>query len=162
MTVGGGTAATGSRADPFAAFNFWVEIDGLIVGGFTEVSGLQLETETTPVREGGQNGYAHVLPGPARYPQNLVLKRGLTSADALWEWCQGVAEGRIVRRNGTIYLLKVDGETALAWNFRDAYPVRWTGPDLRGDSSAVAFEAVELAHRGIARAAAGSSPRTRG
>ena len=35
-----------SRKDPYMAFNFVVEIEGLTVGGFSEVSGLQIETET--------------------------------------------------------------------------------------------------------------------
>ena len=32
--------------NPYTAFNFLVEIQGLVVGGFSEVSGLQAETET--------------------------------------------------------------------------------------------------------------------
>lgn len=150
----GGVNRLGQRADPYGAFDFWVEIEGLIVGGFAEVSGLQIETESLSYREGGLNSYVHQLPGPARYPQNLVLKRGLTSADTLWAWYQDVLRGAITRRNGTIYLLGPGGETALAWNFLEAYPVRWSGPDLRAAGSELAFETVELAHRGIARSSA--------
>ena len=36
---------TGKRNDPFLAFRFEVRITGLAVGGFSECSGLQLETE---------------------------------------------------------------------------------------------------------------------
>ena len=32
---------TGDRHDPFLSFNFSVEIDGVIVCGFSDVSGLQ-------------------------------------------------------------------------------------------------------------------------
>lgn len=153
-TLGGGVNALGQRTDPYAAFNFWVEIGNLIAGGFTEVSGLQIETETLAYREGGLNAYVHHLPGPTRYPQNLVLKRGLTDIDTLWAWYQDVSNGTIRRWNGTIYLLKHNGETALAWDFLEAYPVRWIGPDLRSDSSNVAFESIELVHRGIKKSAA--------
>jgi phage tail-like protein len=34
------------------------------------------------------------------------------------------------------------------WNITDAYPVKWTGPDLRATSMEVAIETLELAHRG--------------
>jgi phage tail-like protein len=35
------------------------------------------------------------------------------------------------------------------WNFAQAYPVKWVGPELKADSSTVAFETIELAHHGI-------------
>jgi phage tail-like protein len=40
------------------------------------------------------------------------------------------------------------GETVKTWNITDAYPVKWTGPDLRATSMEVAIETLELAHRG--------------
>ncbi|HEC98658.1 MAG TPA: phage tail protein, partial [Nitrospirae bacterium] len=41
------------------------------------------------------------------------------------------------------------GEDKWRWNFSDAYPVKWTGPELRADNNTVAFETIELAHHGI-------------
>jgi phage tail-like protein len=141
-----------ARQDPYAAFNFQIEIEGLVVGGFAEVSGLQLEVEIEDYREGGLNDYLHKLAGPARYPQNLTLRRGLTDADALWSWQYDVALGLIIRRNATIYLLDASGAQAMSWDVIAAYPVRWSGPDLRAGSSEVAFESVDLVHRGIVKA----------
>jgi hypothetical protein len=34
----------GARRDPYTAFNFMVEIEGLVAGGFSEVGGLQVDT----------------------------------------------------------------------------------------------------------------------
>jgi phage tail-like protein len=151
VTTPGSLAA---RQDPYAAFNFQIEIEGLVVGGFSEVGGLQLEIETEDYREGGLNDYVHKLAGPARYPQNLTLKRGLTDADALWSWQYDAARGIITRRNATIYLLNRAGAAAMSWDVLAAYPVRWTGPDLRAGSSEIAFEAIDLVHRGIVKAPA--------
>jgi phage tail-like protein len=145
------TNLLGVRNDPYAAFNFLVEVEGLLVGGFSEVSGLQIETELQDYREGGQNGYIHRLPGPMRYPQNLTLKRGLTDIDTLWAWQQDVAKGTFKRRNGTIYLLSRLGIPTMWWDFQDAYPVKWTGPDFRAESNTLAFETIELAHRGLSK-----------
>jgi phage tail-like protein len=141
----------GVRNDPYAAFNFHVEIEGLIIGGFTEVSGLQVETAVEDYQEGGQNEYVHKLPGPARYPSNLVLKRGLTDIDSFWRWHRKVIAGTITRRNGTVYLLDRQGFPAMWWDFKQAYPVKWSGPDLRADSNAVAVETIELVHCGISK-----------
>ena len=80
-------AGVGARHDPYGAFSFLVEFDGLVAGGFSEASGLQVVVELHDYREGGRNDYIHRLAGPARYPQNLVLKRGLTDNDTLWAWC---------------------------------------------------------------------------
>lgn len=145
--AGGGHV--GARADPYAAFNFLVEIGGLAVGGFTEASGLQVEVEVETYREGGVNEYAHQLAGPARYPNNLVLKHGLTDMDTLWKWIQDAARGRIRRQNGSIVLLDFAGNEKRRWNFKDAYPVRWVGPELRAGTAEIAFEMIELVHRGI-------------
>jgi phage tail-like protein len=45
--------AIGSRHDPVLAFHFAVEIGGLFVAGFSDVSGLQAEIEIQEYREGG-------------------------------------------------------------------------------------------------------------
>ena len=37
------------------------------------------------------------------------------------------------------------------WDFKQAYPVKWSGPDLKADSPAVAVETIELVHRGISK-----------
>ncbi|PHP45458.1 hypothetical protein B6V01_004070, partial [Methanosarcinales archaeon ex4572_44] len=79
------------RNDPYQSFRFLVEIHGLIVGGFSEVSGLQAETETEEIREGGVNDHVHKLPKITKYP-NITLKRGITDSDILWRWHRDMSE----------------------------------------------------------------------
>lgn len=149
------TNLLGVRVDPYQAFNFFVEIEGILAGGFSECTGLQVETEFHEYREGGVNEYAHHFAGPTKYPP-LILKHGLTPIDGLWNWHQDVIQGHIKRRNGTIYLLDKQKIPVLWWNFKSAFPYKWTGPDLRADSGNVAFESVELFHRGLSRPNLGS------
>lgn len=136
------------KRDPTGTFRFWVEIDSLLVAGFTEVSGLQSEVEVEEFREGGVNDYVHRLPRITKYP-NIVLKRGVTSSDNLWNWYEKVTEGNINRKNGSIILLSQQGLELWRWNFFDAYPVKWAGPELRSSSSEVAVETLEITHRGL-------------
>ena len=140
------------RQDPYRSFRFRIEIDGIEVGGFSEASGLQHEIETEEYREGGVNGFVHKLPKAARQPY-LILKRGLTDADNLWKWSQSVGRNqtRIERKAIRFVLLNSEGAEALAWRCLQAYPVKWAGPDLKGDANHVAFETLELAHCGIER-----------
>jgi len=141
--------AVDNRKDPLLNQNFLVEIEGLVVGGFSEVTGLQIEIEVEPYREGGLNEFLHLRAGPTRYPSNLVLRHGLTDADTLWRWLRNVSRGIVERHNGSIVLLNNAGEEKWRWNFIEAYPVRWTGPQLRAGIAAVALESLELAHRGL-------------
>jgi phage tail-like protein len=89
-----GTNLLGVRNDPYTAFNFLVEIESLLVGGFSEVRGLEVETEVEEYREGGVNEYVEKLPGRSRYPSNLTLQRGLTDIETLWRWHQEVIRGK--------------------------------------------------------------------
>jgi phage tail-like protein len=56
-------------------------------------------------------------------------------------------EGKVSRRNMSVVLLNEAGEEVRRFNFRDAWPVKWSGPNLKADSSeVVAIETVEIAH----------------
>jgi phage tail-like protein len=143
------------RRDPYLGFKFQVEIDdrdigtSQRIGGFTEVTGLQVEIETHDYREGGVNDYMHKLAGPARYPSNLIFKHGLMDSDVLWKWQQELLQGRVERTNGAVVLLDSAGQVKWQWHFKHAYPVRWSGPELRAGTAEVAVETLELAHRGL-------------
>ncbi len=141
--------APGKRQDPYSAYNFWVEIEGLVVAGFSEVSGLRMEVDVQTYAEGGVNAFTYQFPG--RVKQNTItLKHGMADNDNIWLWCYGVAQGVIIRQNLSIYLLDDVGEPVVWWNVMDACPVRWEGPELRAATSAVAMESLTLAHHGLA------------
>jgi phage tail-like protein len=123
----------------------------VISGGFTDVSGLAAQIQTTPYREGGCNEFEHQLAGPASYPP-LVLRRGITDSDELWSWHDDVCNGTIERRNGSILLCGDAGPASgLRWNFIGAYPVKWNGPTLQAATPAVAVESIEIVHQGLSR-----------
>lgn len=144
-------ALSGIRLDPYRAFNFLVEIDGLLAGGFREVRGLEASVQVREYAEGGENGYVHKLPGETRHP-NLVLSRGLSDLDALWAWFDEVSRGVIRRRNISIVLLDPERAPAMWWDIKDALPVKWTGPTFNAEGGTeVATESIELVHRGIVR-----------
>ena len=142
------SSAAGKRVDPFRAFNFLVEVEGLVLGGFMECSGLQVETEIQEYAEGGLNDYTHHFRGRTKYSP-LTLKRGLTLNDQLWRWHQSVLQGSFERKNGTIYLLDETHTAVVWWNFLKAFPSKWTGPDMRASSGDAAVESLELIHQGL-------------
>lgn len=138
------------RRDPYLQFSFHVELDGVVVGGFSEVSGLDVAISTELVREGGVNTHVHSLPGPAVHSP-IRLRRGMTDSAELFSWCSEAAEGKPTRKRASVIMLGVDGSETWRWNIRSALPVRWSGPALSASGSAVAIETLELAHEGIER-----------
>lgn len=137
-------------ADPYRNYRFNVEIDSLIVGGFSEVEGLERELQTVEYEEGGRNDFTHAFPDRMSTP-TITLRRGLADSDVFWNWIQDVKYGTVERRNGRIVVLDLSGREVWGWEFREAYPVRWSGPDLQADQGAVAVETVELTHRGLSK-----------
>ncbi len=148
--IGFAKRQTGARVDPFGAYNFHVEIDGMIVGGFSEVSGLSMETKIKRVREGGTNDFEHAFVEGTTSP-DLLLKRGMSDVDALLGWYHDVIRGRIRRKNGTIYLQGKNGAVLTWWDFKEAIPFKWEGPALNAESGAIATESISLAHHGLTR-----------
>jgi len=142
--------ALGVRLDPYCAFNFLVEIEGIIAGGFSEVSGLEITTEVERFREGGVNDRLHILPKTTSQ-SDLTLKKGQTDLDLLWSWYADVVAGKVERKNGSIYLLDARGLPAMWWDFVEAYPIKWSGPALNASGSTVAFESLTLAHHGLVK-----------
>jgi phage tail-like protein len=141
----------GIRHDPYMAYNFVVEIGGILAGGFTEVSGLESEIQLESYQEGGVNSYIHQFPNHTTSPP-LVFSRGLTDIDVLWNWYWAASQGVIVTLNGTIMLMNRQQAPVMWWNFRSAYPVKWVGPQFdASNDTQVAIERLELVHQGLSK-----------
>ena len=137
------------RFDSPPTFKYGIEIEGLLVGSFTSCSGLGATRETKEVEEGGINDHVYIVPGRLKYDK-LTLKRGVTYSTALWDWFhEGYLDGKVKRRNMTIYLYGVNGIALKQWHIHKAFPVKWSGNDLRADSQEVAVETVEFVHEGF-------------
>ncbi|QDG66672.1 phage tail protein [Pseudarthrobacter sp. NIBRBAC000502772] len=139
-------------AMPFTTAHFVLAIDGLTSVSFSKCSGLAGEVSVEEYQEGGENRFAHRFPSRAAFP-NLVLNQGAGPLYELWDWFYEFHVTGMVRpRDGTVVLMStVDGELApvRVWAFTRGWPVKLTGPDLDAQSSAVAIEAIEIAHHGL-------------
>lgn len=140
---------------PQAARQFSLEIDGERIGTFSEVQGLQVEVETEPIEEGGENQYIREVPGRMKWP-HITLKRPLTDDAGLFEWFQKSSgdqfsrgNNKVERKSGTIAMLDESGGWIRSWDFVDVFPVKWTGPTFAAGSTEVATEEIELVHHGF-------------
>jgi phage tail-like protein len=144
-------AQTGQRVDPYGNYNFLVEIDGITRAAFHEVSGFDSTIDVIEHREGGDNLTPRKLPGMAKH-SNIVLKWGLSDDIDLYKWHLDAARGNVKRKNGSIVLLDRQGQEKMRWNFVNAWPSKWDGPDFNAEGNDVSIETLELAHEGVERA----------
>jgi phage tail-like protein len=142
-------AETGARKDPFLAFRFEVKLKDISVAGFSECTGIQFETETQPYNEGGVNDHVHFFPTRTKQ-SNITLKRGIVDRE-MWDWFWDFFKnGNVVKRNVTITVRDPSSEqVVMEWQFREAFPCKWQGPDLNATQNNIAVETVELCHQGL-------------
>jgi phage tail-like protein len=112
------------------------------------VSGLEMNTEFEEYKEGGVNTFAHKLPTITKY-QNLVLKRGMTDSDTLYNWEKEVAQGIINRKSVSVVLLDSLRREVRKWTFQYAFPIKWSSGNLNSTGSSIEVETLELAHQGL-------------
>jgi len=136
------------RNDPYLAQNFLVEIDGVTVASFAEVSGLAVEIDVVEYRNGSEDSIVRKLPGLAKYA-NITLKRGIVGDLSLWQWLNAVRQGEVQRRDGVIVLLSERREPVLRFRFRRGWVCKWEGPTLNASSNDVAMETLEICHEGL-------------
>lgn len=139
------------RNDPYAQFNFLVLLDGVASAGFTEVTGLNTESDIIEYREGNYVGGVHKLPGLMKFGQ-LTLKRGYTLNQDLWLWRKTTLDGATERRNGAIVLLDEAREPKLRWEFFEAWVSKYDGPALSATTAEAAVEGIELAFENLQQA----------
>ena len=154
-------------SDPHGNFRFVLELGFLQAAGFSECTGLQLETKVFEYREGGRNSHALKFPECGSVG-TITLRRGITSgpaSDVLYRWQKDVMSGafdgeanpnrrpadpsRDIDNKVAVLLLDEMGRLQKRWQLVRPFPVKWTGPDLKASSSDVAIELLELACEGI-------------
>jgi phage tail-like protein len=143
--------------DPYLNCRFRLELNQVEVAGFSECTGLNIEAKVFEYKEGGRNETTLKFPENGAYA-NVVLKRGITTHTDLIAWQLDVVNGtfktnaRSAKKNLAIVLLDEKGANAATvrrWSLIRALPVKWTGPEMKGNASEIAIETLELAHEGI-------------
>jgi phage tail-like protein len=144
ITVARGGATTD---DPLVAFNFVLEVSGVISGFFTEISGIGSENEIIEHKVMSATNQEVVKKIPGRLKWNdITLKRGITSNMDIWVWRKQVETGGIegARKNGTVTMMDQAGSPVAAWNFENAWPSKVSGPAPKADGNEVGVEECTL------------------
>jgi len=134
---------------PTPKFQFEVIIDGQRAS-FTEVTGLNAETQVIEYRAGNSNVFSTVkMPGIQKFG-NVTLKKGVFKSDsAVWNWLNPVKLNSVQRKTVVINLLDEAGGLTMSWTLSNAFPSKITTTDMKADGNEVAIEAIELTHEGL-------------
>jgi phage tail-like protein len=141
----------GTLPDPFRSYSFTLNIQGVVHGHFTQVSGLQIDIAPIKYREAGNAQIIHHLPGLVDY--GLVeLRYGLTTSHEMFDWLMTGVKGAVRRKNISVIMLDNAGVNHVTqWDLGNAWVSRWNGAVLNALTSEVAFESMSLAFDSLVR-----------
>ncbi len=151
---------------PFPKFYFKVsrpelEFNSVDQIGFTEVSGLDYQSDLIEYRHGSDPNFSKIkMPGLRKF-SNVTLKKGVIQGfkDANSEFFSWVGDGRKdnsirkrkdYRKNIVITLLDEESNPVVAWTLTNAFPVKVAFTDMKADANEVAVETLELAIEDLA------------
>ena len=133
--------------DPLASYSFGVEITGVTIAQFKEVSGLGVSVgviENRSNQVGGQP-VLQKMPGSVKY-DDIHLSRGKVADPAFWEWIKTVQDGKIdqARKDGSIILFDFMHGEVTRFNFFAGWPSRVDIGKLSAGADSVLLESVTI------------------
>ncbi|MGB3182875.1 MAG: phage tail protein [Cyclobacteriaceae bacterium] len=139
---------------PPVGFNFLVRFEGLETKypgipdvGFQSVEGLSTEVGVEEYSEGGENRYAHRMPNPVSYG-NLTMKRGLLIGSSLIGWFRDATElFEFEAHDVLVMLLNRQLIPIQAWNFINAWPVKWDIEGMNAEENGIMAESIEFTYQ---------------
>ena len=130
----------------FLGSQFALEVEGVEMARFTEISGLSWETEVVEYKDTLKTGKVTIRkrPGQTKFG-DIGLKRGLSGDRGLSKWYQTVLDGKVERKNGSIVVYDMAGTELDRWNFERGWPSKWSASDLSASSDDVMIEELTIA-----------------
>lgn len=135
---------------------FYVSIDGIDLGWWSNCSGLKVEWKFYDFKEGGDAGNSQTLPIRVSW-NDVTLKRGLTRSGwsgptgtgGVRAWLEDVIADPTKSRTAFVKLYDAWAQEVATWSLKGVFPKSWSGPDLDADSKKVAMETLVLNHSGF-------------
>jgi phage tail-like protein len=146
--------ATGPN-DALTAAKFSLTIDGVEVGQFSELAGINSEVEPVELMETtGDQLFLKKLPGK-RKPATVTLKRGMNKDLGVFAWHQSVVEGQVAaaRKSCTLTMYASDGTATAKYYLENAWPSKVEISGLKAGASEVLYETVTITMEDIQRVA---------
>jgi len=107
---------------------------------FQEVSGLTVDVEMEPIREGGENRFVHMLPTKTKYT-DITLKRGIMGPSGVLDWVKDSINNFVFTPvNFTVALMNADHIPL------NAIPKKWDISSFNAERSEVVIETLTFSY----------------
>lgn len=136
-----------ARTDPYPRSSFRVEIDGLAVDAFTDVTPPGGSVAVFEYRDGTDVvGLSRPMRGNLSVDK-LTLRRGYDGRLELYQWWNEVRQGNpAARRSMSIVLVDEQGQEVTRWNVLGAFPSSHRFERLEAASSSPVIEVLEIVY----------------
>ncbi len=141
---------------------FYFEADGITDKQILEVSGLKAESPAAgadKVLGSGKGALNLRQAAPTRVKfESVSVKLVATTNKDLYKWYEdcnkndgGKSDWKSNRKAASVTVYDQGGDMKARWELQNAYPTKYTGPELSAGSNDVANETLTLVHEGIKR-----------
>ena len=141
-------------SEPAVGYRFKVEIEGKDLGVFTKLDGLGARYDMLTIKEGGENGFVHKLPGRVEYDEIKLTRPVDDKSGEIAAWFSGyqnaIRQGqRLEMTTASISAFDGDDLVVATRSLLGVFPTRYSGPSFEAGSSSVLSETLELSHQGF-------------
>jgi phage tail-like protein len=136
------------------------------IGGFSNISGLNITTQSIPYREGGYNTTVHQVPGMTTFSPISLQRGALYGNDQAITWMRGLfaavagdglaagnSNGKGFRVNMKIFVMDHPNASVntprMGFDIRNAWITQLNYTDLAANDGAILFESMQLIHEGL-------------
>ncbi len=149
--------------DPLVATNFFLEIEGEVIGNLTSCEGLQLELEKAEINQRTANGQfvQHVAFSKPKWTGELTLKRlapNDATSDAMWTWFNTIRDKGMSadnrsgeRKDGSIVIYDTTLTEVSRWNFYSAWPSKIAADGMEVGKNDPVAESITLQYEKLER-----------
>jgi phage tail-like protein len=144
--------AAAASGDPtvMSAPVFVIQVDGVRVATFSELSGISSEVEPVEFIDPGPGGITHTKQYGKTKPPQVTLKRGLDSNSYMWAWHQAVLVGDpAARRTCSLQFFAAShspesGQPVITYVLENAWPSKLEIGGVTAGAAELATETVVL------------------
>jgi phage tail-like protein len=133
--------------DSLAAQRFSIEIDGVSIVQFQEISGTASELEVIELKENDTKGRPVIKKMIGAYkPPTITLKRAANASMDLWQWHKDGLDGKLsgARRNGSIVQYDFGYVEVARYNFTNAWVQKLTLSGLKAGENQPSVEEAQI------------------
>lgn len=140
----------GGNPTVMSASTFVIQVDGIQVASFSELSGISTEVEPVEYISTGPEGILHTKQYGKTKPPTVTLRRGMDTETYMWAWHQAVLQGEpTARKTCSLQLFAAaqspkSGQPIITYILENAWPSKLEISGMKAGATELVTETVVL------------------